>query len=127
MITFHLFLLGGGGGGGGAVDECLVFLIGLVIKLLTGFEALVPPLKEFTLGVSVVILDGASIVQMLKGARVSTVQYVTFCPVYQVDLVCDTCRADSLQASTKETRGNDIHLRDGQSITAMPKNWQGFL
>ena len=32
--------------------------------------------KKFTLGVSVVILDGASIVQMLKGVGVSTVQYV---------------------------------------------------
>ena len=29
--------------------------------------AFVPPVKVFTLGVSVVILDGASIVQMLKG------------------------------------------------------------
>ena len=66
------------------MDECLIFLIGLVVKLLTGFEALVPPLKEFTLGVSVVILDGASIVQMLKGVGASTVQYVisTFCAVY---------------------------------------------
>ena len=30
--------------------------------------------KDFTLGVSVVILDGASLVQMLKGVEVSTVQ-----------------------------------------------------
>ena len=52
------------GGGGG---ECLICLIVLVVKLLTGFEALVPPEKTFTLGVSVVILDGASIVQVLKG------------------------------------------------------------
>ena len=39
------------------------------------FQALVPPVKEFTIGVSVVILDGSSIVQMLKvvGA-ISTVQ-----------------------------------------------------
>ena len=126
MITFHLFLLGGWGG---AVDECLVFLIGLVVKLLTGFEALVPPLKEFTLGVSVVILDGASIVEMLKGVEVSTVQYVisTFCAVYQVDLVCDTCRADSLKASTKETRGNDIHRRVGQSINCHAEKLARFL
>ena len=57
------------------MDECLVFLIVLVVKLLTGFEALVPPLKN-SLGVSVVILDGFSIVQMLKCVGVSTVQYV---------------------------------------------------
>ena len=48
-------------------------LIVFVVKLLTGFEALVPPLK-ITLGVSAVILDGSSIVQMLKGVWVSTVQ-----------------------------------------------------
>ena len=45
---------------------CLVCLIVLVVKLLTGFEAFVPPVKDFALGVSVVILDGASVVQILK-------------------------------------------------------------
>ena len=53
------------------MEECLIWL---VAKLLTGFKAIVPPLKIFKLGVSVVILDGASIVQMLKGVGVSTVQ-----------------------------------------------------
>ena len=57
-------------GGGGY----LVSLIVLVVKLLTGFEAFGPPVKSFALGVSVVILDGASIVQILKGVGVSTVQ-----------------------------------------------------
>ena len=57
----------------GAVEECLICLIVFVLKLLTGFEALVPPLK-ITLGVSAVILDRSSIVQMLKGVGVSTVQ-----------------------------------------------------
>ena len=33
-----------------------------------------PPVKDFALGVSVVILDGASIVQILKGVGASTVQ-----------------------------------------------------
>ena len=56
-------------GGGG-----LVCRIVLVVKLLTGFEAFVPPVKDFALGVSVVILDGASIVQILKGVGVSIVQ-----------------------------------------------------
>ena len=54
--------------------ECLVCLIGLVVKLLTGFEAFGPPVKDFALGVSVVILDGASVVQILKGVGASTVQ-----------------------------------------------------
>ena len=57
------------GGGGYRVS-----LIVLVVKLLTGFKAFGPPVKDFALGVSVVILDGASIVQNLKGVGVSTVQ-----------------------------------------------------
>ena len=56
------------------VGKFLICLIVLVVYLLTGFEAFVPPVKDFTLGVSVVILDGASIVRMLKGLEVSTVQ-----------------------------------------------------
>ena len=54
-VTF--FLCVGGG--------CLVCLIVLVVKLLTSFEAFGPPVKDFALGVSVVILDGASLVQIL--------------------------------------------------------------
>ena len=38
------------------------------MNLLTGFEAFGLPVKYFTLGVSVVILDGASDVQILYGA-----------------------------------------------------------
>ena len=53
---------------------CLICLIALVVKLLTGFDAFGPPVKDFTLGVSVVILDGASVVQILKGEGTSTVQ-----------------------------------------------------
>ena len=34
---------------------CLIYLIVLVVKLLTGFEAMGPPVKEFALGVSDVI------------------------------------------------------------------------
>ena len=56
------------------VGDCLVCLIVLVMKLLTGFEAFGPPVKDFALGVSVVILDGASVVQILKGVGTSTVQ-----------------------------------------------------
>ena len=53
---------------------CLICLIVLVVKLLTGFEAFAPHVKDFTLGVSVVILDGASVVQMFKCVGASTVQ-----------------------------------------------------
>ena len=44
------------------------------MKLLTGFEAFGPHVNDFALGVSVVILDGASVVQMFKGIGDSTVQ-----------------------------------------------------
>ena len=88
------FFLGGGGAGRG----CLICLIVLVVKLLTGFEAFGPPVKDFALGVSVVILDGASFLQILKDV-VSSIptmfskNYVisTFCAVDRVDLVCGTC------------------------------------
>ena len=93
MITLHFFLGGG----------CLICLIVLVVKLLTGYEAFGPPIKDCALGVSVVILDGASIVQILKGVGASTIQCavyqrcfktlcnIHFCAVDQVDLVCGTC------------------------------------
>ena len=61
------FFFGGGGGG-------LICLIVLVVKLLAGFEAFCPPVKDFALAVSVVILDGAFVVQILKGVGASTVQ-----------------------------------------------------
>ena len=43
------------------------------MKLLTGFEAFGPPEKDIPLGVSVVILDGASVVQILEGVGVSSI------------------------------------------------------
>ena len=46
---------------------CLICLRVLVVKLLTGFETFGPPVKDFTLGLSVVIFDGASVFQMLIG------------------------------------------------------------
>ena len=52
----------------------LIRLIVLVVKLVTGFDALVPPVKDFTYGVSVVILDGTSFVQILIDLGASTVQ-----------------------------------------------------
>ena len=44
------------------------------MKPLTGFEAFDPHIKDFALEISVVILDGASVVQMFKGVGASTVQ-----------------------------------------------------
>ena len=92
------------------VRGCLICPIVLVVKLLTGFEAFGPPVKDFALGVSVVILDAASVVQILKGVGASTVKTMflkhylisTFCAVYRVDLVCGTYKAHSLKASTRE-------------------------
>ena len=53
---------------------CLICLIVLVVKLLTGFEVFGPPVKDFALGVSVLILDVASVVQILKAVGASTFQ-----------------------------------------------------
>ena len=50
------------------------YLIVFVVKLPTGSEAFGPPVKDFALGVSIVILDGASVVQILKGVGASTVK-----------------------------------------------------
>ena len=58
-VTFYLFFFFWGGG-------CLICLIVLVVKLLTGFKAFGPPVKDFALGVSVVILDGALLFRYLK-------------------------------------------------------------
>ena len=49
MITFQVFLFSFFFFFFGAVAEYLICLIVLVVKLLTGFEALVPPLKNLTL------------------------------------------------------------------------------
>ena len=57
---------------------CLICPIVLVVKLLTGFEAFGPPVKDFALAVSVFILDGASLVQILKGVWASTVQLAVY-------------------------------------------------
>ena len=82
-------------------------------ELLTCFEALSPPKRELPNGVSVVILDGAAIVQLLKVVGVSTYEqyandifkpYVTSIlrAVDRVDIVWDSYKADSLKASTRE-------------------------
>ena len=54
------------------MGECLICSIVLVVKLLTGFVAFDPPVKDFAFGVSVVILDEAFVVQILKCVGAST-------------------------------------------------------
>ena len=44
------------------------------MKLLNGFEAFGPPVKDFAPRVSVIILDGAAVVQIIKGVGARTVQ-----------------------------------------------------
>ena len=57
QVVFFLF-------GVGEEGVCLIRLIFLAVKLLTGFEAFNSPVKDFTHGVSVIISDGVSNVQM---------------------------------------------------------------
>ena len=60
MITLHFFFFFWGGGGLPDMPHSFV------VKLLTGFKAFVPPVIDFALGVSVVILDGALLFRYLK-------------------------------------------------------------
>ena len=62
----------------------------LVVKLLTGFKAFGPPVKDFALGVSVVILDGASVAQILKGVAVISEQYTNdvFIMIRNIHFLC---------------------------------------
>ena len=51
------------------------------MKLLTGFEAFGPHVKDFALGVNVVVLDGASVVLVFKGVGVS------YCSVSSIQMM----------------------------------------
>ena len=53
--------------------RCLICPIVLVVKILAACEAFGPPVKDFALGVSVVIFDGDFVVHILKGVWDSTV------------------------------------------------------
>ena len=53
---------------------CLICLIVLVVKLLTGFEAFGAPVKDFALGVSVVIFD-RSYLQITSASLRDSSQY----------------------------------------------------
>ena len=52
----------------------MICLIVLVVKLLTDFGVFGSPVKDFALDLSVTILDGASLVQILKGVGTRIVQ-----------------------------------------------------
>ena len=74
LFLFRLFFLGGGGGGGGGRGGMPDVPHSLGCKATYWLRGISSSFINFTLGVSVVILDGASIVQMLKGLGVITVQ-----------------------------------------------------
>ena len=82
-----------------------------------------------------VILDGATITQMLKpGTSKICEEYALqiFTPYivrqfqHRLDLVWDSYRADSLKSSTREKRGKGVLWRVVGSAT-IPGNWQSFL
>lgn len=105
-------------------------------ELFTCFDTRVPPLSECTAR-TVVILDGAAVVQKMKPMEADTFeQYAldVFIPyimsIFQtaerVDIVWNTYRTDCLKSSTCEKCGKDMRQRVSPS-TAIPKNWQNFL
>ena len=87
--------------------------------------------------VSSVVIDGATIIQMLKPGDSKTFQqytYEVFIPYIsgqlqnasQLDLVWDSYVADSLKATAWAKRGKGVcqHVTDSAPI---PRNWQDFL
>ena len=109
------------------VGKCLNCLIFKVVKLLTGFEAIVSFVKDFTLGVSVVILDGASIVQMLKVVEVSTVQCAVYEDVfkqYVISTFCTAARVDLVWSTYKAVKSINKERTRKRHFPAVPKNWQ---
>ena len=67
MITLLLFIFLGGG-------WCLICLIVFGCEATDWLRDIWSPVKDIALGDSVVILDGASVVQILKGVEASTIQ-----------------------------------------------------
>ena len=87
--------------------------------------------------VTAIILDGATITQMLKPGTTKTFEEYAnqvFIPyilrqvqhVQRLDLVWDSYKADSLKASAREKRGKGIRRRVINSAK-IPGNWQSFL
>ena len=88
--------------------------------------------------VEAVILDGATIVNMLKpGHRktfeqygeevfLSYVQQQLKLHVNRIDIVWDAYNANSLKAHTREKQGNGV-TRRVESNSPIPANWDGFL
>ena len=87
--------------------------------------------------VTCTIVDGATIIQMLKPSSVKTFNdyaHVIFIPyltkkiesVSRVDLVWDRYLSDSLKAATRAKHGTGIQ-RCVVGDAAIPRNWQNFL
>ena len=129
-VTFFFF------GGGG----CLICLIVLAVKLLTGFEAFAPPpWKDFALGASVVTLDGASIVQIHKGVGLAlfSEQFTkdVFKTLHNIHYLCIWSSGYSVRhrlgRQFKSINKGKTWKRHPPAvvhqITVVPKNWQDFL
>ena len=87
--------------------------------------------------VTCTIIDGASVIQMLKPSSVKTFDdyaHVVFIPyltrklesLSRLDLVWDCYLPDSLKAATRAKRGTGIERRV-VGDAAIPRNWQNFL
>ena len=87
--------------------------------------------------VDVKLIDGATIVNMLKPNSNATFnEYVTdtfvsyidsqLKDVFRIDLIWDMHKADSLKGATREKRGKGVRRRVSEK-TKVPTNWHEFL
>ena len=93
--------------------------------------------QTMTHGATCIVLDGATIKQMMKPAAAKTFdEYAqpVFIPymssqlrsVSRVDLVWDTYKDDSLKGTARTKRGKGVR-RHVVGKAALPGNWQNFL
>lgn len=82
--------------------------------------------------VTIVVVDGAAIVQMPKLGAAGTFEeyahqiFEQFRHVSRLDLVWDNYVVDTLKATAREKRGKGVHRRVINSAP-IPGNWQNFL
>ena len=125
------FFLGGG---------CLICLMVLVVKLLTGFEAFGPPVKKISHLESVLSFwMEPPLCRYLKvyGLALFSVQYTkyVFKMLRNIHILCSWLSGFSVRhmlggqfrSKTREKWGNDNHRRVGPSGNCRTKKWQGFL